>query len=185
MTIAGDVGDEDHCRELVEQAVRRVRAASTSWSTTPPIQMTHETLEEITAEEWDKTFRTNIDSQFYLSKAAVPHMKPGGAIINTASINAEDPVADTAGLRHDQGRDRELHRRAGAAAGREGHPRELRRPRAGLDAADPVDDAAGEGGELRRERADGPRRRSRPSWRRPTCCWRRRRRATSPAPCCR
>jgi NAD(P)-dependent dehydrogenase (short-subunit alcohol dehydrogenase family) len=48
-------------------------------------------IEDITDEEWDITFRTNIHSMFYLTKAAVPHMKEGGTIINTASINADVP----------------------------------------------------------------------------------------------
>jgi NAD(P)-dependent dehydrogenase (short-subunit alcohol dehydrogenase family) len=53
-------------------------------------QATHETIEEITDEEWDHTFRTNIYS-IYLVKAAVPHLRPGSAIINTASINSKSP----------------------------------------------------------------------------------------------
>jgi NAD(P)-dependent dehydrogenase (short-subunit alcohol dehydrogenase family) len=54
-------------------------------------QMTFKSLDEISDEEWDKTFRTNIYSMFYLSKAAAKHMKPGGAIVNTTSINAKSP----------------------------------------------------------------------------------------------
>jgi NAD(P)-dependent dehydrogenase (short-subunit alcohol dehydrogenase family) len=54
-------------------------------------QMTHVSLEEISDEEWDLTFRTNIHSIFYLSKAAVPHMKAGSTIVNTASINSKSP----------------------------------------------------------------------------------------------
>ncbi|HEY9347934.1 MAG TPA: SDR family oxidoreductase [Inquilinus sp.] len=90
VTIAGDVSDEGHCRDLVEQAVRQLGGLDILVNNAA-YQMTHETLEEISAEEWDKTFRTNIHSQFYLSKAAVPHMQPGSAIVNTASINAKSP----------------------------------------------------------------------------------------------
>ncbi len=54
-------------------------------------QATFPTLEEITDEEWELTFRTNIHAMFWLARAAVPHMKPGSAIINTASINADVP----------------------------------------------------------------------------------------------
>jgi hypothetical protein len=53
--------------------------------------MTFEKLEDIPDEEWDMTFRTNIHAMFYLSKAAVPHMGEGGAIINTTSVNADNP----------------------------------------------------------------------------------------------
>ena len=55
-------------------------------------QMMRTSLDEISEEEWDKTFRTNIHSQFYLCKAAVPHLRPGAAIINTASVNAKHPM---------------------------------------------------------------------------------------------
>jgi NAD(P)-dependent dehydrogenase (short-subunit alcohol dehydrogenase family) len=54
-------------------------------------QMTHEDVEEFSSEEWDHTFRTNIYAMFYLSKAALPQMKPGSAIINTASVQAYKP----------------------------------------------------------------------------------------------
>jgi NAD(P)-dependent dehydrogenase (short-subunit alcohol dehydrogenase family) len=46
---------------------------------------------DISDEEWELTFRVNIHAMFYLTKAAVPHMKPGSAIINTASINSDTP----------------------------------------------------------------------------------------------
>ena len=54
-------------------------------------QATFARLEDISDEEWQVTFATNIHSMFYLAKAAVAHMKPGSSIINTSSINAEDP----------------------------------------------------------------------------------------------
>jgi NAD(P)-dependent dehydrogenase (short-subunit alcohol dehydrogenase family) len=54
-------------------------------------QMTFKSLDEISEAEWDKTFRTNIHSMFYLCKAAVPHMQPGSTIVNTTSINAKSP----------------------------------------------------------------------------------------------
>jgi NAD(P)-dependent dehydrogenase (short-subunit alcohol dehydrogenase family) len=54
-------------------------------------QASFKDLQDITDEEWDLTFRVNIHAMFYLVKAAVPHMKPGSAIINTASINSDDP----------------------------------------------------------------------------------------------
>jgi hypothetical protein len=54
-------------------------------------QAAFESIEDISDEEWERTFRVNIHAMFYLTKAAVPHMKEGSAIINTASINADAP----------------------------------------------------------------------------------------------
>jgi NAD(P)-dependent dehydrogenase (short-subunit alcohol dehydrogenase family) len=54
-------------------------------------QATFKSIEDISDEEWELTFRVNIHAMFYLTKAAVPHMKEGSAIINTASINADVP----------------------------------------------------------------------------------------------
>ena len=53
--------------------------------------MTFEEIEDIPDEEWEKTFATNISAMFYITKAAVPHMPEGSAIINTASVNADSP----------------------------------------------------------------------------------------------
>lgn len=88
--MAGDVGEQAHCRAIVDKAVAEFGRLDILVNNAA-MQRTHESLDEITAEEWDKTFRTNIYSQFYLSQAAVPHMKPGSAIVNTSSINAKNP----------------------------------------------------------------------------------------------
>jgi NAD(P)-dependent dehydrogenase (short-subunit alcohol dehydrogenase family) len=53
--------------------------------------MTHESIEEFSTEEFDRTFRTNVYGMFWLCRAALPRMKPGTCIINTASIQAFDP----------------------------------------------------------------------------------------------
>jgi NAD(P)-dependent dehydrogenase (short-subunit alcohol dehydrogenase family) len=88
--VAGDVKDPGHCRQLVDRAVREFGKLDILVNNAA-YQMTHASLEEISEEEWDHTFRTNIYSMFYLSKAAVRHMKPGSAIVNTASINSKSP----------------------------------------------------------------------------------------------
>jgi NAD(P)-dependent dehydrogenase (short-subunit alcohol dehydrogenase family) len=56
-------------------------------------QMTHKSLDEISAEEFDRTFRTNVYANFFLCKAAAARMKPGASIISTASVNADKPNA--------------------------------------------------------------------------------------------
>lgn len=90
VVIAGDVSEEAHCRALVERTVAELGGIDVLVNNAA-FQRTHKSLDEISAAEWDKTFRTNIYSQFYLCKAAVAHMKPGSAIVNTASINAKTP----------------------------------------------------------------------------------------------
>ena len=86
----GDVADPAHCRALVERAVKNFGKLDILVNNAA-MQRTYEKLEEISAEDWDRTFRTNIYSMFYLAQAAVPHLHDGAAIINTSSINAKSP----------------------------------------------------------------------------------------------
>jgi len=86
----GNVAEPAHCRAVVDRAVREFGRIDVLVNNAAH-QMSFERLDEISDEEWDTTFRTNIYSMFYLCKAAVPHMQPGSAIINTSSINAKDP----------------------------------------------------------------------------------------------
>jgi NAD(P)-dependent dehydrogenase (short-subunit alcohol dehydrogenase family) len=90
VAVAGDVKDPVHCRQLVDRAVAAFGKIDILVNNAA-YQMTHASLDEISDEEWDHTFRTNIYSMFYLAKAAVPHMRPGSAIVNTASINSKTP----------------------------------------------------------------------------------------------
>jgi NAD(P)-dependent dehydrogenase (short-subunit alcohol dehydrogenase family) len=86
----GDVADPAHCRALVKRTLDAFGRLDVLVNNAA-YQMTFQSLDEISDQEWDKTFRTNIYSMFYLAKAAVPHMKPGSAIVNTSSINAKSP----------------------------------------------------------------------------------------------
>ncbi len=88
--VPGDVSDELHCKRIIERAMREFDRLDILVNNAA-MQRTHQSIEEISSEEWDKTFRTNIYSQFYLCKAAIPLMKPGSAIVNTTSINAKNP----------------------------------------------------------------------------------------------
>ncbi|MGN6549729.1 MAG: SDR family oxidoreductase [Pararhizobium sp.] len=88
--VACDVKDEGQCRALVERAVREFGKLDVLVNNAAH-QASFSSLEDITAEEIDVTFRTNIFSMFYLCKAAIPRMKPGSTIVNTSSINATDP----------------------------------------------------------------------------------------------
>ena len=88
--MAGDVSDPAHCKKLVARAVEEFGHLDILVNNAA-YQMSFQSLDEIDDAEWDKTFRTNIYSMFYLCKAAVPQMKPGAAIVNTTSINAKNP----------------------------------------------------------------------------------------------
>jgi NAD(P)-dependent dehydrogenase (short-subunit alcohol dehydrogenase family) len=87
---AGDIGSPKHCREIVDAAVRELGGIDILVNNAAH-QATFKSIEDISDEEWERTFRVNIHAMFYLTKAAVPHMKQGSAIINTASINADMP----------------------------------------------------------------------------------------------
>ena len=85
-----DVSDEEHCKKIVQKAVEEFGQIDILVNNAA-FQMAREEIADIPSDEWDKTFKTNIYSMFYLVKAAEPHMKPGSTIINTTSINAYKP----------------------------------------------------------------------------------------------
>jgi NAD(P)-dependent dehydrogenase (short-subunit alcohol dehydrogenase family) len=88
--VDGDLRSADHCRAVVDRAVRELGGVDILVNNAAH-QATFQSVEEISDEEWDITFRTNIHAMFYLTKAAVPHMQEGSAIINTTSVNADTP----------------------------------------------------------------------------------------------
>lgn len=92
VAVPGDICEEAHCVHLVDTAMARFGRLDVLVNNAA-FQMSHKNLDEITAEEFDRTFRTNVYANFFLCKAAVAHMKPGSAIISTASVNADKPNA--------------------------------------------------------------------------------------------
>ena len=86
----GDIGKAAHCRALVAYAVQEFGRIDVLVNNAAH-QMSFNSPEEISDDEWEYTFAVNISAMFYLVKAATPHMKPGSAIINTASVNADNP----------------------------------------------------------------------------------------------
>ncbi|WP_276088412.1 SDR family oxidoreductase [Pedobacter sp. JY14-1] len=88
--VKGDIQSEAHCREIINTAVREFGQLDILVNNAA-FQMARQSVDEISAEEWDRTFRTNITAMFYLCKAAEPHLKPGSSIINTTSVNAYSP----------------------------------------------------------------------------------------------
>ena len=90
LTVAGDVGDREHCQALVEQAMRELGRLDVLVNNAA-FQMAHESFLEIPPDELDFVFRTNVLAMFHLCQAAVPQMEPGSTIINTTSIQAAQP----------------------------------------------------------------------------------------------
>jgi NAD(P)-dependent dehydrogenase (short-subunit alcohol dehydrogenase family) len=88
--IRGDVGDEQFCKRAVQQVLREFDRLDILVNNAAE-QHVGDGLESITAEQLEKTFRTNLFGYFYLAKAALPHLKSGAAIINTTSIQAYKP----------------------------------------------------------------------------------------------
>jgi NAD(P)-dependent dehydrogenase (short-subunit alcohol dehydrogenase family) len=88
--VAGDLRHPEHCRSVIKRAVEELDGIDILVNNAAH-QATFKDIGEISDEEWQLTFEVNIHAMFYLTKAAVPHMKPGSAIINTASINSDMP----------------------------------------------------------------------------------------------
>ena len=88
--VPGDIADQRHCQGIVERAVAEFGRLDVLVNNAA-FQRTYARIEDITAEEWDRTFRTNIHATFFLCQAAVRHMRPGASIVNTTSIQAKDP----------------------------------------------------------------------------------------------
>jgi NAD(P)-dependent dehydrogenase (short-subunit alcohol dehydrogenase family) len=86
----GDIQEPAHCRAIVDRAVAELSGVDILVNNAAH-QASFDDLTEISDDEWDLTFKVNIHAMFYLAKAAVPHMRPGSAIINTASINSDMP----------------------------------------------------------------------------------------------
>ena len=87
ISLSGDIGDESICQNLVKQTVKSFGQLDILVNNAAE-QHPQESIEDITAEQLERTFRTNIFSMFYLTKAALKHLKEGSAIINTTSVTA-------------------------------------------------------------------------------------------------
>ena len=87
LVISGDVAEEQFCRDAVEQTVEELGGLNILVNNAAE-QYPVDTLEELSSEQWDHTFRTNIYAYFYMAKAALPQMSEGDSIINTTSVTA-------------------------------------------------------------------------------------------------
>lgn len=87
LLLPGDAGVESFCQEVVNQTIATFGGVDIVVNNAAE-QHPQKNLEDITAEQLEKTFRTNVFSYFYLTKAALPHLKQGSSVINTTSITA-------------------------------------------------------------------------------------------------
>src|SRR5687767_7797244 len=85
LTFAGDVSDPAFCRDVVQRTVNELGHLDILVNNAA-YQQHQESLEDISDEQWDRTFRTNIYGYFYMAKAALPHLREGSAIVNCSSI---------------------------------------------------------------------------------------------------
>jgi NAD(P)-dependent dehydrogenase (short-subunit alcohol dehydrogenase family) len=90
VALPGDLRKEAFCKQLVEDAVKRLGGLDILVNNAA-FQRSRDSILDITTEQFDDTFRTNVYALFWLTRAAVPHLKPSSAIINTASIQGYDP----------------------------------------------------------------------------------------------
>lgn len=88
--VAGDLAQREQAREIVARATEAFGRVDVLVNNAAH-QMTYEKVEDISDDEWDRTFDINIGAMFRLVKAALPHMKSGSAIVNTTSVNADKP----------------------------------------------------------------------------------------------
>jgi NAD(P)-dependent dehydrogenase (short-subunit alcohol dehydrogenase family) len=91
--IPGDLREENFCKQLVDQAFKTLGGLDILVSNAGR-QQSHESILDISTEQFDWTMKTNIYAPFWIIKAALPHLEPGAAIIATTSVQAYDPSAD-------------------------------------------------------------------------------------------
>jgi NAD(P)-dependent dehydrogenase (short-subunit alcohol dehydrogenase family) len=91
--LPGDIRDEAFCQKLVADAVAQLGGLDILVNNAAR-QVAQESILDITTEQFDTTFKTNVYAMFWITKAALPHLAPGSSIINTASINSFDPQKD-------------------------------------------------------------------------------------------
>jgi NAD(P)-dependent dehydrogenase (short-subunit alcohol dehydrogenase family) len=93
--VPGDLADRGHVKTIVPKAVEEFGRVDVLVNNAA-FQMSHPSLDEVADEEWDHTLAVNLSAMFTLCKDAIPHMQPGASIINSSSVNSDQPSPDLA-----------------------------------------------------------------------------------------
>jgi NAD(P)-dependent dehydrogenase (short-subunit alcohol dehydrogenase family) len=93
--VPGDLADRSHCKSIVPKAVEEFGKIDILVNNAA-FQMSHDSLDEVSDDEWDYTLATNLSAMFTLCKDAIPHMQPGASIINSSSVNSDNPSPNLA-----------------------------------------------------------------------------------------
>jgi len=93
--VAGDLSDRAHAKTIIPKAVEAFGKVDILVNNAA-YQMSHDTLDEVSDDEWDYTVATNLTAMFVLTKDAIPHMPSGGSIINSSSVNSDMPSPNLA-----------------------------------------------------------------------------------------
>jgi NAD(P)-dependent dehydrogenase (short-subunit alcohol dehydrogenase family) len=90
-----DISDRAHCKTIIPNAVEEFGRVDILVNNAA-FQMSHDSLDEVSDDEWDHTLATNLTAMFTLCKDAIPHMPPGSAIVNSSSVNSDNPSPNLA-----------------------------------------------------------------------------------------
>ena len=93
--VPGDISDKAHAHSIIPKAVEAFGRVDVLVNNAA-FQMSHDSLDEVSDDEWDHTLATNLTAMFVLCKDAVPHMQPGASIINSSSVNSDNPSPNLA-----------------------------------------------------------------------------------------
>lgn len=156
VTIAGDIGERDHCREIVDLAIRKFGKIDILVNNAGE-QHPDKDVTEISKKQLKRTFQTNVFGMFYMVQAAMPYLGKGASIINCTSVTMYQGAEELLDYSATKGAITAFTRFAGAEPCGQGHPRQRRRTGADLDPAQPLRRRKrGEAGTFRRKHPDGP-----------------------------
>ncbi|VXC08871.1 putative oxidoreductase [Arthrobacter sp. 9V] len=91
LALPGDLQDEEFCQDVIAQTVAEFDGLNVLVNNAGFQMTTGQGIEDLSSEQFDRTFKTNVYALFWLTKAALPHLQPGAAIINTSSIQGYHP----------------------------------------------------------------------------------------------